>query len=154
MVTIKIKYVKGGIELLNEIKPLWKALNIHHQEKSANFTDQLCSNTFESRHAKFENNELKVFIEIAKVEEFEEAIGYSISSIDKENMGELDSLYVDIQYRRLDIGNRLMSDAMCWFKDNRTKANRLKVAEGNEGVIEFYKKYGFETRFYVLENVE
>lgn len=151
---MKIKYIKGGVELINEIKPLWDALNIHHQNNAINFADKLCENTFESRHSKFENDELKVFIEIVKKEECGEAIGYSICSINSENMGELDSLYVEKGYRKLDIGNRLMSDAMKWFKENRTKANRLKVAEGNEGVLDFYKKHGFETRFYVLEEVE
>ncbi len=39
-------------------------------------------------------------------------IGYSISTIDNDGMGELDSLYVDQEYRKLAIGDQLMNNAM------------------------------------------
>ncbi len=103
---------------------------------------------------KFASESIRVFIELVKVDQQELPIGYSISTIDNDGMGELDSLYVDQEYRKLAIGDQLMNNAMDWFRENETKANRLKVAEGNEHVLNFYQKYGFETRFYVLEEMK
>jgi len=146
-----ITYIKGGKELIADIKPLWEALNVHHQSNAIHFLDSIQSNTFEKRHEKFDDETFEVFVELVKVDE--RPVGYSISTINSEKMGEIDSLYVEKEYRKLAIGEELMSNAMKWFKENHTKVNRLKVAEGNEHVLKFYKKFGFETRFYVLEDV-
>ncbi len=149
-----ITYIKGGKEFLKEVKPLWEALNVHHQNNAVNFLDQIQSNTFESRHKKFENNDLDVLVELVKCDEKEAPIAYLICTITKESMGEIDSIYVDKTYRKHAIGDQLMNDAMEWFRLKNTKTNRLKVAEGNEHVLKFYEKHGFETRFYVLEEVK
>jgi len=151
---MKITYIKGENELINEVKPLWEALNMHHQNNAVSFLGSLQSNTFENRHKKFADAAMKVFVEIVKVDQQEKPVGYSISTIDSDGMGELDSLYVEKEYRKLAIGDQLMNNALDWFRENKTKVNRLKVAEGNENVLKFYKKHGFETRFYVLEEVK
>ncbi len=46
---MKITYIKGGKELVNEVKPLWEALNVHHQKYAINFLDRIQSNTFEKK---------------------------------------------------------------------------------------------------------
>lgn len=148
---VDITYVKGGTELIEEIKSLWESLNGHHKEKTTFFRTEMTNNTFENRHEKFNENDLDVYIEIAKVEDL--AIGYVLASIDKELRGEIDSLYVEKDYRKSSIGEVFMNNVLTWFNKNGTKSNQLKVAEGNEHVLQYYKKFGFETRYYVLEEV-
>lgn len=146
-----VHYHSGQLELLDEIKPLWEALNQHHAALAVNFTKQMGTQTFETRHKKFSSLDLDVFIQLARVNDSAHPIGYIIVSLNKEKAGEIDSLYVDGAYRGYGIGDVLMENGLSWLKENGSKVNRLSVAEGNEQVIHFYKKHGFDLRFYVME---
>jgi hypothetical protein len=45
--------IDGGIELIDEIAPLWTKLNIHHAAVSPYFSDDFRSTIFENRKVKF-----------------------------------------------------------------------------------------------------
>ncbi|VYU12317.1 Uncharacterised protein [Clostridium tertium] len=46
-----------------------------------------------------------------------------------------------------------MQRAIEWLDDNKVKSKILGVVEGNENVLEFYKRHGFYKRTIVLEKI-
>lgn len=145
------------IELNNEdiglIKPLWKKLKNHHHELSTHFPERYMQFTFEERKEeilkKSENGVLK--IEIAKDENNSQYIGYCISSISNDNIGEVDSIYLDEKYRSSGIGAHLMERALNWMDEKGVKDKKIVVAVGNEELLSFYEKFDFYPRHIILE---
>lgn len=52
------------------------------------------------------------------------------------------------------IGNKLMCRSLDWLDFNNCRSKIIGVAEGNDSVIEFYKKYGFYTKTIILQQLE
>lgn len=146
-------FIEGGTELIVEIKPLWEALNVYHQNKAVHFSEKIRENTFDKRHERFFSGEFKVHVEIIKVNDQTQPIGYCICTISSDGIGEIDSLYIEDEHRGSILGQALMNNALEWLQSNKTTTNRIKVAEGNESALNFYKKFGFETRYYILEEI-
>ncbi len=150
----RFEFITGSVELVDFIKPLWEKLNEYHEVKSNYFSDKYKNNTFEKRKSKFiSNNNLKVRIDLIKDIEKNLYIGYCISTIDVELTGEIDSLFIEEEYRKDGLGDKLMKEAIKWLDLNKVKTKVIVVAEGNEGVLEFYKRYGFYKRRIVLEQI-
>ena len=51
----ELKFVEGGAELLDNVRPLWKKLNALHAEKSPHFADAFAKSTFLQRKAELEH---------------------------------------------------------------------------------------------------
>lgn len=144
-------------ELTNEnidlIKPLWQKLRDHHHELSTHFPERYLQFTFEERKEeilkKAENGILK--IDTAKDENNDIYVGYCISSISKENIGEVDSIYLDEKYRSSGIGNQLMRRTLNWMDEKGVKDKKIVVAVGNEELLSFYEKFDFYPRHIILE---
>lgn len=150
-----LEFITGSRELLDFVKPLWEKLNKHHGENSKHFSHKFSSLNFEVRKSKFINDEdMQVKIDLIKDKEQKKFIGYCISTINLDLTGEIDSLFVDKAYRKYGIGDKLMTRALQWLDDNKVKTKIIGVAEGNENVLEFYKKYGFYKRRIILEQIE
>ncbi|MDP4147225.1 MAG: GNAT family N-acetyltransferase, partial [Bacillota bacterium] len=81
-------------------------------------------------------------------------IGYCISTVNANLIGEIDSLFVHSQYRKLGLGDELMKRALEWLDSNNVKGKKIAVAEGNEGVLDFYKRYGFYKRQMILQQIK
>ena len=79
-----------------------------------------------------------------------EYIGYCVTSVNKEKEGEIESIYVEKDYRLSGIGDGLMSRALGWLNDVTVKQTVLMVAEGNEGVFAFYRKHDFYPKTTIL----
>lgn len=150
-----IEYVYGGKELLDFVGPLWEKLNAHHKANSKYFVDRFENFTYETRKARFlSDSHAYIRVDLVKEKAYGTYIGYCVSTISKDQVGEVDSLYIGHQYRKLGIGDELMKRALEWMDDNKTKTKIIVVAEGNEAVFNFYKRYGFYTRGIILEQVE
>lgn len=61
---------------------------------------------------------------------------------------------MDKEYRKYGLGDKLMNSALEWLDSNQVKTKIIGVAEGNENVLEFYKKYGFYKRSVILQQVK
>ena len=133
---------------INDIKFLWNELNSYHYEVSTHFKKYFEIFTFEKRIQELIKKEkLKIF-----VVEFEgQYIGYCIVTVNN-GQGEVDSIYIQAEYRNNKLGEQLMRKTLEWFKAHQCNEIRIKVAEGNESVLEFYRKYGFFERFVVIQN--
>lgn len=132
------------------IKTLWKGLNAHHLSKSTYFKKHFSEFTFEKRMEGL-NKRDNLIAYIAQ--DNDENIGYCLSSVDGPN-GEIDSLFVEAAYRGKGIGEELMSHALKWLEGQRCITIRVSIAEGNEGVFDFYRKFCFAERLTVMQLME
>jgi GNAT superfamily N-acetyltransferase len=78
-------------------------------------------------------------------------VGYGVSSFSAEKTGEIESIFVEAPYRSWGIGSALMTEALAWLDENGSVRKRVSAGDGNQGVREFYKKFGFYPRLTVLE---
>jgi ribosomal protein S18 acetylase RimI-like enzyme len=149
-----IDFITGGTELFDIIQPLWVNLNKHHEVNSRYFPDKFKNLTFDMRKKKLMNDaNTKLRIDLVKDVENQAFVGYCISSITIDSLGEIDSLYIEPEYRKFGIGDKLMSRSLEWLDSKNVRMKIIAVAEGNEQVFDFYKKYGFYERRTILEQV-
>ncbi len=138
------KIEKNDISL---IRPMWEELNKHHGTLSTNFKEHFYSFTFEVRQQQIKKKE-DIAVFVAEVENAR--IGYCIVSVD-DKLGEIDSIFIEPEYRKKGIGERLISEAETWLKSKNIEKINISVAEGNESVFDFYYKQGYLKRFTVFE---
>ncbi|AFS78213.1 acetyltransferase, GNAT family [Gottschalkia acidurici 9a] len=149
-----IEYIKGGKELLKSIEPLWEKLNNHHIKKSIYFKEQFRELSFKERKRAMEKGEEKVFfITLARDIVIDKYIGYVIAHISKDNIGEVDSIYIEDEYRGLKIGDVFMKNSLEWIQETGGEKITINVAFGNEEVFKFYARYGFFPRKTTLEKI-
>jgi len=145
---IKFRRISGGE--LGIIKPLWMKLNDMHYRKSVHFKDFYSSFTFEKRISKFGTfPEEKLFIEV--IEREHQPLGYCISTIDDKQNGEIDSLYIEEEYRKKGLGEKLTLNSIAWLREQGCRRIVVAVSHGHEAVFPFYEKYGFYPRLTYLE---
>lgn len=151
----KFEFITGGRELLDLVQPLWEKLNKYHESNSNYFSDKFVKLEYEVRKSKFIRSEnLEIKVDLIKDKEKAMYIAYCISTINKKLIGEIDSLFIEKEYRMYGLGDKLMNRALKWLNSNQVKTKIIGVAEGNENVLEFYKKYGFYKRRIILEQID
>ena len=64
----------------------------------------------------------------------------------KDNIAQIDALYVDENYRHLGIGKKLISEFSNWAKEKKTFKIEINVMEQNIGSRELYYKVGFKDK--------
>lgn len=134
---------------ITTLKKLWTKLNEQHLNNSTHFKDHYRNFKFEERFSKFSEYESdKIKIDVLKDKELN--VGYCISTID-DTKGELDSLFIDSKYRKFGYGQKLAERSIIWLKKNNCHKIIVSVAEGNESVLDFYKKLGFFPRLTSLQ---
>jgi len=81
-------------------------------------------------------------------------IGYIIFWIKYEDEGHIISIAVDKNFRRLEVGSKLVRSSLESFKKFRVKLIKLEVRVGNKGARKFYSKIGFKEDKVVKEYYE
>jgi len=71
-------------------------------------------------------------------------VGYIIFWIKFEDEGHIISIAVDKNYRRLELGSKLVETSIEVFKKFDVKEIKLEVRVGNKGARKFYSKMGFK----------
>ena len=137
----KIVYSQSGKEILDELKPLWEKTRDHHAAVSLHFSMMLKQLQFKERIAEFDEKSVNVAIATDAVAHM--IIGYCIASVDKDDKGTIESLYVEPEYRNGGIASSLMQQSLNWMDSKGVKAKMLTVAVGNDDVLVFYQKFGF-----------
>jgi len=140
----------AGIEV---IRPLWAGLNAHHRAHARAFRGLYERMTFDDRKAYFAGVAAvgALRVDLAFDPAAEMCVGYCISSLSPESVGEIESVYVDEAYRSAGIGTDLVHRALGWLDANGSAVNRVSVADGNEEAFSFYRRFGFYPRRTVLE---
>jgi ribosomal protein S18 acetylase RimI-like enzyme len=147
----EIFYISGGQELLDDIEPLWEGLNTHHEAVSPHFKGDFRYYTFEQRVEKLlkkiQNGKLR--IDLAKAGEH--TVGYVVSSVSEDGVGEIESIFIKHGYRERAIGDHLMRRTLAWLDDCDAHTKLIEVATGNEGSYKFYARFGFFPRVTTLQ---
>lgn len=141
-----ITIVEAGPERLDDIQPLWEQLNRHHKAVSPHFSEYFEDFNFVDRkkalEAKGRRGELRLFF----AEASGQLVGQCIASVMPEGLGEIDSIFVDEQFRDQKIGHSLMQAALQWFEIMGAEKQTVVVVHGNESANAFYARYGFLPR--------
>jgi ribosomal protein S18 acetylase RimI-like enzyme len=146
-----IQYLDGDDALLEAIEPLWQKLNDHHQAKSVYFSDLFKKFTFAEKLAEFDvEDKPAIRVDLARDVDTGKLVGYCVSTIHKHQVGEIDSMFVEKDYRGQGIADCLIRKGLDWIKTHSVKSLRISVAYGNEEVFDFYKRYGFLPRNTIL----
>jgi ribosomal protein S18 acetylase RimI-like enzyme len=127
-------------EKINLIKPLWERLRDMHAKKSEHFEGKFKKFTFDFRKEELLKAEK---LNLLIVKDVDKLVGYCISTVDKTE-GDIESLFLEKKYREYGIGNELMKKSIEWIKSNNPESISVTVAAGNEGVLDFYRRFGFE----------
>ena len=153
---MNINYIELNNDKIDLIKPLWEKLRDQHRELSPYFPERYVELTFGERKEdllkKSENGILR--IDTAYDKTTEQFIGYCISSISNEQIGEVDSIYLEEKYRSEGLGDTLMKRSLNWMDQNGVKTKKIMVAAGNENTLAFYSRYNFFPKHIILEQVK
>jgi ribosomal protein S18 acetylase RimI-like enzyme len=148
-----VLYRATGFDEIELIRPLWEQLNEYHHAKASRFWEHYEQMTFEDRRSHFcrlhESGQLRLdLVEDKKTGRY---IGYCVSSVSAENTGEIESLFVDREFRSAGIGSALVVCGLGWMDSLGAVRKRVSVGDGNEPAWAFYRKFGFHPRMTVLE---
>ena len=139
-----IRYYETDETDLDYVKELWEKLKQIHQLKSKYFFQDYENIIFDKRkeqlQEKSENGILRVDLAVDSINE--EVVGYCISSISNE-IGEIDSLYVEENFHSMGIDDNLMKRALTWMDSEGVENRKVKLFAGNDDTIQFYSHYGF-----------
>ena len=148
----EIEFLEKNQNDLDIIRPLWERLNAHHITVSKYFKDSRAATTFDMRKKQLLEKSYQgaLRIDLARDAVTKEFIGYCVTSVNQEKQGEIESIYVEKDYRLSGIGDSLMTRALGWLENVTVKKTILGVAEGNEGVFAFYQRHNFYPRVTIL----
>lgn len=138
-----IEYRLGGPELLDRVAGLWEALRELHAEIDPRWAAMTRRRSWEDRCsdllAKAQSGQMLVEIAVYQ----DKPIAYCISTIDGNQKGEIDSLYVSDDWQCQGIGSCLLKKSLDWLKSQNTPIQQVAVREGNEKALSFYLRCGF-----------
>lgn len=148
--------IRGGVSDLDLISTLWEKLNCLHGELAPDFKMRFKEMNWSRRKQNLIEKSGEIMLEYVLNNKNKIIIGYCISTIDKENpeTGEIDSIFIEEDYRKLGIGRKLICNAIEWLNTHNVKTQKLLVAAGNEKVIDFYRQFGFSPLHIVLQRKE
>ena len=146
---MKIEYIEKNRDELDIIEPLWEKQLEHHITVSNHFKESLSRVNFDVRKKQLQEKSRGgvLRIDMAKDSATGRYIGYCVTSLTPEKLGEID-------YRLSCIGDNLMTRALGWLDVMAAKRKILGVAEGNESVFAFYRRYNFYPRTTILEQID
>ena len=138
---------------LKLIKSLWEKLNDHHRKQKSDFKDHYENFTFSERAEVLlkKSNAGDMHIGLVKGKYSGILVAYCITTISEDGEGEIDSIYVEKEFRGQGLGDELMKCSLGWLDKNSVKVRKVTVAKGNSESISFYERYGFRTRAITLE---
>jgi ribosomal protein S18 acetylase RimI-like enzyme len=148
----EIVLYEGGKEMLDSIAPLWKKLTLQHAGFSPFFAEEFRNRTFKDRKqellSKTYRNRLHVIL--ARSKGNNRIVGYAVGTVDRRKTAELDSLFVEKQFRNRGIGSRLVQRMVDWLNRQHPAVVTVNVAVGNEATFDFYRRFGFFPRVTTL----
>ena len=153
MLTPPIRYTQGGEELLDIIQPLWEGLNEHHKEHSPHFRYEYEAYAFRIRKSMFREKagSGNMSIIMAEDETRRLPVAYCIVTVSESGQGEIESIFVEQNYRGTGVGNHLMQMALAWMEQLGASIRIVAIAAGNEQAVSFYARYAFFPRQTLLK---
>nr|WP_255668321.1 GNAT family N-acetyltransferase [Methanocella sp. CWC-04] len=96
-------------------------------------------------------------VDMAIENDTDQCIGYCITSLcleKGEKAGEIDSIYIEKDFRSMGIGDTFLERAEKWMDTGGAITKKVSIAAGNEDVLSFYGRYGYRPKFITLEQVK
>lgn len=153
MSVIYVELDEGGLDLIG---PLWERLNAHHRSLTMHFASVFETRTFEERKSallkKARGGAMRV--DLAKDVGSGSYIGYCVSSLIRDGadlVGEVDSIFVEKEFRAMGIGGELMRRALGWMDERGATVKKVVVMADNQEALPFYARFGLVPRNIVLE---
>jgi len=152
----KIEYTHTDEQGLDLVAALWQKQFEYHRALSQHFAGHFDRMTFDLRKKGLldKSREGAMRIDMARDTDTGELVGYCISTIYRDRQGEIESIYIEPDYRGSGIGDNLMKRTLRWMDEYPVARKVLAVGAGNEGVFAFYSRYSFYPRTIVLEQIE
>ena len=151
-ILMNICLVEKDFTEIGLIRPLWEQLNLVHLDKSVYFKSKYEKFTFDQRiesiYKKAQNGIIK--LDMLLDNDTGNYVGYCISSIE-DNLGEIESIYIQKKYRKFGLGGKLMRAAIDWFQGHKITNISIGVVYANDEALPFYNRYGFQIASYVLK---
>lgn len=141
--------ISGGWELLDRIEPLWNQQRDFHFQLAPQWKQGMTPEFGARQQALIAKGITGHFIAVASIGARD--IGYAISTIDGKGRGELDSLFVDSEFRNQGVGDALMRITLAWFAERGIDNIAIELLACNEGALRFYARYGYEPRSIVMK---
>jgi ribosomal protein S18 acetylase RimI-like enzyme len=143
-------YRTVGADGIDAVRPLWEKLRAYH----APLLDERPPFLFEPRKHGILNKAAsgRLRIELVSVDSSRADVAYCISTVSADRCGEIDSLFVDERHRGCGIGSELLRRALAWLEDAGATSKVVTVANGNEGALALYRRFGFHPRKILLQH--
>jgi diamine N-acetyltransferase len=142
-----------GEEGIGAVQPLWEKLRAHHSPLLAGLPGATPPFNFEPRKqeilAKAEPG--KIRIELVSTALHVLDIAYCISTVASNGCGEIDSMFVEEEFRGRGIGSDLVRRALAWLQSAGATSKVVTVAHANEEALAFYKRFGFQPKTILLQ---
>ena len=138
------QFAEGGSELLDSCNNLWE-LFISNQSQNAGEMSigvEEYIRSLKDGGLLEKTQDGKLYVQIVKLNNEIESIGFCVTSLTKDLIGEVEVIYIMDRYQGNKIGGQLLQNALNWMEKEKAKEQRLVVATGNEKVFGFYAKYG------------
>jgi ribosomal protein S18 acetylase RimI-like enzyme len=158
-VTGKVTIVEIGKDRLDDLEPLWKALQEHHIKVGAHLgeartPEESWAIRRQDYEAKFD--EEGVLVLLAEFDgspvgyAFVKHRGKSATYRIPEPTAELKTLSVVPEYRGRGIGDLLMQEVFTRLRERGIRELAIGVVATNDGAIRFYERYGFFKRYITM----
>jgi ribosomal protein S18 acetylase RimI-like enzyme len=124
-------------------------LNKIHEEDSIYWKKRFSDMKFENRIKPINDindNNLKITL----LKSGDDIMGYCFSSI-KNDVGEVESIFIEEQLRHHNFGREILGQHISWFKNRKCIKIVVSVSHGHESVFKFYNKMGFYEKRIELE---
>jgi diamine N-acetyltransferase len=134
---------------IDAVRPLWEKLRAYH----APLFNESPPFLFEPRKhgilAKAAPGKLR--IELVSSAAAATDIAYCISSVTADGCGEVDSMFVEEQFRGCGVGSELLRRALAWLDSRGARSKVVTVAHANPGALALYRRFGFQPRTVLLQ---
>jgi ribosomal protein S18 acetylase RimI-like enzyme len=150
-----INYIATDGKDIKLISPLREKQWQYHNKRSKHFGKRIMERSVDEVNEQLlAKATVGLLVDLAEDAETGKLVGYCLTSINAERQGEIESLYLQPEYRNQHIGDKLMKRSLDWMDKQGVKRKILVVGAGNEGVTSFYRRYKFEVRSIIMEQLE
>ena len=149
------KFLEGSSELLPYCHDLWD-LFIQNQIQNAGEMSDSISTYLHSQYNDglvAKTSDGKLHIQLVYPSNKDNPIGFCITSLSNNGIGEVEALYILDKDRGNNLGTKLLQRSLQWMKEHNALEQKLIVAAGNEQVFSFYQKFRFYPGYTALFRV-
>ncbi len=136
----------GGAELIGLTKPLWEKQKTYHLGIDRLSPENYVDLSFEERAIRIQKKGAHLTTLLAEDRTTDHLIGYSLATINLEGVGEIDSVFVEENYRGKGVGTALIKATLVWMEENKVQKTKLHVLDVNQSAVSLYRTLGFEPR--------